>query len=102
MPTAAPTLSSLKPKTYRQSSSKRGYGHSWRIRSKRFLRKHPLCEMECKDKGRVTPATLVDHIVPHKGDPVLFNDEDNWQAGCEECHNRKTATKDGGFGRRQV
>lgn len=31
----------------------------------------PLCRI-CKAKGRVTPATVCDHIEPHRGDPVKF------------------------------
>jgi 5-methylcytosine-specific restriction protein A len=37
------------------------------------------------------PATVVDHIVPHRGDPVLFWDEANWQGLCKLCHDAKTA-----------
>lgn len=59
-----------------------------------FLRRNPLC-VECMKQGKVSPATVVDHIVPHIGDMVLFWDVDNWQALCVSCHNRKTAEKDG-------
>lgn len=44
-------------------------------------------------------ANVVDHIKPHRGDKVLFWDSANWQPLCKECHDRKTATEDGGFGR---
>jgi 5-methylcytosine-specific restriction protein A len=55
--------------------------------------------MECKAAGRVTAATMVDHIIPHRGDQKLFWDsEHNWQSGCKLCHDRKTAREDGGFG----
>ena len=40
----------------------------------------------CTAAGRVTMATVVDHIEPHKGDPELFWDEDNWQGLCKPCH----------------
>jgi hypothetical protein len=43
---------------------------------------------------------VVDHIVPHGGDQTLFWDAANHQTLCEPCHNRKTATEDGGFIRR--
>jgi len=36
--------------------------------------------------GDVTPATVVDHIIPHKGDDKLFWDQTNWQPLCKECH----------------
>ncbi|MDW3204587.1 MAG: HNH endonuclease signature motif containing protein [Alphaproteobacteria bacterium] len=83
----------------RGSAAQRGYDGRWRKAREAFLAKHPLCEMDCEAEGRVTPATVVDHIVPHKGDRALFWDRSNWQAGCETCHNRKTAREDGGFGR---
>ena len=31
-------------------------------------------------------ATVVDHIIPHKGDSDLFWDESNWQSLCKRCH----------------
>ncbi|HOO52277.1 MAG TPA: HNH endonuclease signature motif containing protein, partial [Alphaproteobacteria bacterium] len=48
-----------------------------------------LC-VECERKGHVIPATVVDHIIPHRGDETLFWDESNWQALCKKCHDRKT------------
>ena len=42
---------------------------------------------------------VVDHIIPHKGDKVLFWDRSNWQPLCKTCHDTKTAREDGGFGR---
>lgn len=39
-------------------------------------------------------ATVVDHIVPHRGDDRLFWDEENWQALCKNCHDSKTMTED--------
>lgn len=59
---------------------------------------HPLC-VECLRHGKATPATDVDHIVPHKGNKRLFWDRSNWQPLCHECHSRKTVLEDGGFGR---
>ncbi|WP_423837057.1 HNH endonuclease [Sutterella wadsworthensis] len=49
-------------------------------------------------QGRLTLATDVDHIKPHRGDPILLFDEKNLQALCHACHSRKTASEDGGFG----
>ena len=43
-------------------------------------------------------ASVVDHRVPHRGDMALFWDSSNWQSMAKECHDRKTATEDGGFG----
>ena len=61
-----------------------------------FLADNPLC-VHCSASGKVTPSTVVDHIIPHKGDEDLFWEQDNWQALCKSCHDRKTAKEDGGF-----
>lgn len=73
----------------RENAASRGYGSQWRTARARFLRSHPLCA-ECMKHGNLTPATVVDHIIPHRGDMKLFWDESNWQALCESCHNHKT------------
>nr|DAW14896.1 MAG TPA: HNH endonuclease [Caudoviricetes sp.] len=91
----------LHMKTDRLSAHRRGYDRAWRVASKQFLIAHPLCVM-CEQNGILRPATVVDHIVPHKGDKDLFWDMSNWQALCKECHDRKTATEDGGFGRHNI
>lgn len=82
----------------RGSSAKRGYGRKWQNYRKTYLAKHPLC-VRCKKKGRVMPATVVDHIKPHKSDYKLFWQASNHQSMCKRCHDIKTATEDGGFGR---
>jgi 5-methylcytosine-specific restriction protein A len=68
----------------------------WQRLRKRLLSEHPLCTL-CKLQGRITPATVADHIIPHKGNLELFWDEDNLQALCKPCHDRKTA-KEGRWG----
>lgn len=71
----------------RQKTAERGYGGRWQRERLVYLRLHPLCRM-CEDQGRVTIATVVDHIVPHKGDQALMWDsENNWQPLCAEHHN---------------
>ena len=74
----------------RGTSAQRGYTHRWRKASRSFLKRHPLC-VEHQRHGEVRPATVVDHIIPHRGDPQLFWDENNWQPLCKSCHDRKTA-----------
>jgi len=69
----------------RPSSSQRGYDWRWRRASRAFLRAHPLCVM-CERAGRVTAATVVDHIVRHRQDPLLFWDRCNWQPLCKVHH----------------
>ena len=77
----------------RSSAAKRGYGSKWQRVSKAYLRKHPMC-VRCMAEGRYVPATVVDHIIPHRGDKNLFWNESNWQALCKSCHDRKTWTED--------
>jgi 5-methylcytosine-specific restriction protein A len=74
----------------RGSSAARGYGHRWRVARLAHLTHEPLCR-ECSTHGRVTQATLVDHIIPHKGDPLVFWDTTNWQSLCTPCHDAKRA-----------
>ena len=74
-------------------AAKRGYGSRWQKASKAFLQSHPLCA-ECRKQGRYTKATVVDHIVPHRGDQKLFWDRSNWQPLCKACHDRKTWRED--------
>lgn len=69
----------------RESSTARGYDARWREARSIYLRSHPIC-VYCRKYDRVTPATVVDHITPHKGDKSLFWDRDNWQALCKRCH----------------
>ena len=74
----------------RPSAARRGYGPRWRRARAAYLARHPLC-VPCAAAGRLVQATVVDHIVPHSGDPVLFWDEANWAALCKACHDAKTA-----------
>ena len=74
-------------------AAKRGYNRRWQKARKSYLEAHPLC-VECMKNGRYVRATVVDHIVPHRGDQKLFLDQSNWQALCKECHDRKTLTED--------
>jgi len=81
----------------RGSSAQRGYDRKWRRARIRYLREHPLC-VECLSKGQVAAATVVDHVIPPKGDYELFWDESNWQSLCKFHHDTKTAKEDGAFG----
>ena len=52
------------------SARKRGYTWKWEKARALFLKQHPLCVM-CSAEGRVTAATVVDHIIPHRQDAAL-------------------------------
>lgn len=67
------------------SSTKRGYGYKWQQARLVFLNANPLC-LFCDREGRTTVATVVDHIVPHRGNMELFWDRSNWAALCASCH----------------
>jgi 5-methylcytosine-specific restriction endonuclease McrA len=70
----------------RGTRQQQGYTNEWLRAAADYRRRHPLCKM-CMDRGRITPCQCVDHVIPHRGDPVLFWDEDNWQSLCNPCHN---------------
>jgi len=73
----------------RKTSAQRGYGYKWQKAREDFL-SHPdnvMCVM-CAKRGHVTVATVVDHIIPHKGDMKLFWSRSNWQPLCKPCHDR--------------
>ncbi|HEM4265086.1 TPA: HNH endonuclease [Streptococcus suis] len=76
-----------------KSTKAKGYNAQWNKARLRYLKVHPLC-VQCKVKGRLTKATVVDHIKPHRGDQELFWNQSNWQALCKSCHDRKTKTDD--------
>ena len=48
----------------------------------------------CRNAGRVTVATVCDHVIPHKGDLHLF-----WtgpfQSLCKTCHDSAKAIEEG-------
>ncbi len=69
----------------RGNSAQRGYGSRWAKARETFLRSHPMCAMHLQ-RGRYVPATVVDHIIPHRGDQKLFWDHGNWQSLCATCH----------------
>lgn len=92
------------PREPRRSAFSRGYTKRWSKASKAFRLQYPLCGMRpnneppvmsrCYLENRTTPATLVDHVIPHRGDELLFWDETNWQSLCDCCHSSKTASED--------
>ena len=82
----------LHPEEVRSAAS-RGYNRAWQKASKQYLAAHPLC-VKCLEEGQFRKATVVDHIVPHRGDEKLFWDRSNWQPLCKKHHDRKTLTKD--------
>ncbi|MFV3402860.1 HNH endonuclease [Pseudomonas sp. NY15463] len=90
----------LTPGSWRSgmTSSQRGYDYRWQKARERYLRDHPLCVF-CERNGRTAAANVVDHIVAHRGDMVLFWDQANWQSLCKSCHDSvKQAEEAAGLG----
>lgn len=85
----------------RAKTAERGYGGRWQRERLQYLSQHPLC-VTCFAQGCITPATVVDHIKPHKGDPVLMWDRNNWQALCKSHHDRDKQSQDRGGNKRTV
>jgi 5-methylcytosine-specific restriction protein A len=69
----------------RPSARARGYNHEWRKARTEYLAMHPHCR-ECATHGVTRLATVVDHIIPHRGDKHLFWHRANWQPLCKSCH----------------
>lgn len=70
----------------RPSARDRGYDHEWRKARAEYLMWHPYCR-ECAKSGVTQQATVVDHVVPHRGDKRLLWHRANWQPLCAPCHN---------------
>ena len=77
------------------------YTVRWReIRAAQLIRE-PYCR-DCAAHGVRTPATDVDHIVPHRGNKRLFYDATNLQSLCHSCHSRKTIAEQSDYPPRPV
>lgn len=83
----------------RGSASERGYNGAWQKARAVFLKQNPLCAI-CAKQNRVTAASVVDHVIPHRlkeardsGNELrikqaqsLFWSRSNWQPLCKHCH----------------
>jgi len=86
---AKPLIAQHKPALAGVPAYKRITGTTLQKRRARWFYSNPLC-VHCKDRGLVTLALELDHIIPlHKGGR---DDETNLQGLCVECHKAKTAT----------
>ena len=57
----------------------------WRRRRQLQLQAEPFCRI-CAAQGRSVVATIVDHVVAHRGDVNLFK-TGALQSLCANCHN---------------
>ncbi len=81
----------------RGSSTERGYDQTWRRVRAAHLSRHPLCVL-CQAEGRLTPATVVDHIISINERPDLRLDSSNHRAMCKRHHDQRTG-RDQAWGR---
>jgi 5-methylcytosine-specific restriction enzyme A len=58
----------------------------WRKRRAAHLRLFPICKF-CEQRGIVTPATVADHVKPHKGEWNEFRLAE-LQSLCASCHSK--------------
>ena len=90
------SLAQVNPSSWRsgKTSTQRGYGYRWQKERERFLMANPLCRY-CEADGVTREATVVDHIIPHRGDQSLFWDRSNWQPLCASCHSSVKQREEG-------
>jgi 5-methylcytosine-specific restriction enzyme A len=69
----------------RPGPRKRGYDRAWDTARAEHLAQYPICE-ECLKHGWRTKATVVDHHVPHRGDPRTFWARAQWRSMCTHHH----------------
>lgn len=81
-----------KQKPKKETSNEAGYTYRWQKQRLLYLKQNPICVI-CEWNGMITPATEVDHIIPHKKDWQVFWDVDNWESLCKRCHAIKTFTE---------
>jgi len=77
----------------RGSSAARGYDVAWQRLRLAYLAQHPLCRM-CEAQGRVTAASVVDHVLTIADRPDLRLDWNNLQPLCKPCHDRDKQRED--------
>lgn len=73
------------------------YAHLYKTTRWQRIRAHqlagePLCRM-CAGAGRVTAATVCDHVTPHKGDVTAFH-AGPFQSLCKTCHDGAKAQQE--------
>ena len=69
---------------------------AWEQRRLLQLAREPWCA-ECLRNGIYTPASDVDHVVPHRGDQLSFMTGE-LQSLCHSCHSKKTIAEQQGRG----
>src|SRR5690606_42121235 len=71
-------------------AAKRVNDRQWRDLRELKLSDEPLCD-DCQQKGIVTPAVDVHHVVKISDDPTMRLDRSNLMPLCKRCHSARTA-----------
>jgi 5-methylcytosine-specific restriction protein A len=74
------------PRDERGSAHSRGYGVNWRRLREVVLDAEPLCR-HCMERGKLTPAAEVDHIMPCETAARTI------ERTCSRCAGRVTTRK---------
>lgn len=89
-----------------RSKAARGYRRwyktaVWLNKRAHQLRLYPFCRI-CLESDRYTPATVADHVVPHRGDRVAFF-AGELQSLCESCHSaQKQSAEHHGYSKAHI
>jgi len=84
----------------RESETRRLYWtQRWRAIAKAQMNEHPLCIM-CEAEGIIEPATICDHVIPHRGDVDLFWNGER-QSLCASHHSRAKQAEEASARRRR-
>lgn len=78
---------------HRKASRRFLNSEAWHRLRRVVLAEQPLCA-HCLERGELTEASHVDHIVPRHERPDLALDRSNLQSLCHSCHSRKTQLED--------
>ena len=85
----------LKRGEHAETAGKEVYNKAnWKSLRSAVLQEEPLCQA-CLYRGRVEPASQVDHIVPISVEPELSWSIENLWGLCASCHSRKTLMEKG-------
>jgi len=84
----------------RDPAVQRLYDRRWQRRRAAHLAAHPWCE-RCLRGGMYVPATDVHHVLPHRGDPIVFMTSE-LESLCHSCHSKMTANEVNGRGAEKV